>query len=130
MGALQRKRRVVDATDLKEGQMDVYNLIKEHSKSFHRNMATLLNILVVGTAGTGKSFLIDALVGVLTEERVMVTATTGIAAFLICGRTIHSVIKLPRNKYKAYTPLEGARLLEIQEQFRYIDYLSFQCLGK
>ena len=119
MGPLKRKRRVIDTTKLaKEGQLKVYNLVKEHCTTFRRGTTTPLNMLVVGTAGTGKSFLIDALVGLLTEKRVMVTATTGIASFLICGRTIHSVLKLPRNKYKDFLPLEGAQLLELQENMR------------
>ena len=82
MGPLKRKRRVIDTTKLvKEGQLKVYNLVKEHCTTFRRGTTTPLNMLVVGTAGTGKSFLIDALVGLLSEKRVMVTATTGICIF-------------------------------------------------
>lgn len=50
------------------------------------------NCLLSGAAGTGKSFLVKALVDFLNEHRVnvAVTASTGVAAFGIGGQTIHS----------------------------------------
>ena len=54
------------ARELDMERSTVYNLVKEHSQTFRRGMTTALNMLVIGTAGTGKSFLIDALVQVVT----------------------------------------------------------------
>lgn len=50
------------------------------------------NLLLTGSAGTGKSYLTKALFAFLRDRRVNVgvTATTGIAAFGIGGQTIHS----------------------------------------
>lgn len=53
------------------------------------------NILLLGDPGTGKSTLISAIVenAVATGKKVVRTASTGIAAQLIGGRTIHSLLK-------------------------------------
>ena len=50
-------------------------------------------MIISGTAGTGKSYLICALAYLLGES-CLLTATTGMASFHICGLTIHSAIKL------------------------------------
>ena len=44
-------------------------------------------MLILGTAGTGKSFLIQAIVQLL-QVKCLLTATTGIAAFHIGGITV------------------------------------------
>lgn len=50
------------------------------------------NILITGPAGTGKSFTIKYIIELLRDEKknVGLTATTGTAAFIIGGQTIHS----------------------------------------
>ena len=50
------------------------------------------NILITGPAGTGKSFTIKYIIELLRAEKksVGLTATTGTAAFIIGGQTIHS----------------------------------------
>lgn len=50
------------------------------------------NLLVTGPAGVGKSFVMDRVVNALKLQgkRVAVTASTGIAAVLIGGTTVHS----------------------------------------
>ena len=50
--------------------------------------------VVVGVAGTGKSYLISAIRNLL-ENSCVVTATTGKAAYNIYGCTIHSLLNLP-----------------------------------
>jgi len=49
------------------------------------------NVFVTGGAGTGKSFLLQELVGRLREagKRVIVAASTGVAAFNVRGVTLH-----------------------------------------
>ncbi|EXX74719.1 ATP-dependent DNA helicase PIF1-like [Rhizophagus irregularis DAOM 181602=DAOM 197198] len=57
----------------------------------------------MGTAGTGKSYLINAIRGRLYEiakkhnlhENNMVVAPTGVAAFNVEGSTIHSSLSVP-----------------------------------
>ena len=59
--------------------------------------------IVMGTAGTGKSFLINTLADALTKEyttegdraqqpAVVIGAPTGLAAVLVGGSTVHSVL--------------------------------------
>lgn len=54
------------------------------------------NILITGPAGTGKSFTIKYIIEMLRAEKknVGLTATTGTAAFIIGGQTIHSFMGL------------------------------------
>lgn len=55
------------------------------------------NVFLTGDAGTGKSFLLREFVAWASQQtpprRVLCTATTGIAAQNINGRTIHSAVK-------------------------------------
>jgi len=54
------------------------------------------NMLITGNAGTGKSFLVNQIVSRLEEQgkKVMVVASTGIAATHIGGRTFHSELRI------------------------------------
>lgn len=48
------------------------------------------SVFITGGAGTGKSFLLQALIKVLPPYTTYVTATTGIAALQLRGSTVHS----------------------------------------
>lgn len=52
------------------------------------------NILITGSAGTGKSYVIDKIIKWAKDnaKKVGVTASTGLAACLLRGRTIHSFL--------------------------------------
>lgn len=54
------------------------------------------NILITGPAGTGKSFTIKYIIELLKAQKknIGLTATTGTAAFIIGGQTIHSFMGL------------------------------------
>jgi ATP-dependent DNA helicase PIF1 len=54
------------------------------------------NILITGPAGTGKSFTIKYIIDLLKEnnKNIGLTATTGTAAFIIGGQTVHSFMGL------------------------------------
>ena len=73
-------------------------------------------MIVCGTAGTGKTYLINALKQVL-GEKCLVTATTGIAAFSINGQTLHSAAQLPIRDHRE---LQGKSLqcLELKLEIR------------
>ena len=54
------------------------------------------NILITGPAGTGKSYTIKFIIDILhtNKKNIGLTATTGTAAFIIGGQTIHSFLGL------------------------------------
>lgn len=82
----------------------VYDAVSSHLES---ETDEPLHIIVSGTAGTGKSFLIHALRGLL-QNKVRVSAPTGVAAFNVDGCTLHSLLHLPvRGEFKE---LQGEQL--------------------
>ena len=54
------------------------------------------NVLITGPAGTGKSYTIKFIIEILhnNKKNIGLTATTGTAAFIIGGQTIHSFMGL------------------------------------
>ena len=87
--------------NLQGKQLQVYTIVQHHHSS---TSAQPLRMIVSGTAGTGKSYLIHCL-RLLLQHQVMVAAPTGVAAFNIDGCTLHSLLSLPpRGEFK---DLEG-----------------------
>ena len=82
-----------------------------------QDRATPLRLIISGTAGTGKSYLIRCLKLLLAGE-LCVTAPTGVAAFNVDGYTLHSL--LIKGDFKQ---LEGNRLQTIQQFMTSIRYL-------
>ena len=70
-------------------QKKAYNTVKHHFEDSSLSKEELLH-LVIGVAGTGKSYLINALPKLL-GSKCAVAAPTGKAAFNIKGVTIHSL---------------------------------------
>ena len=93
--------------------------MRDHSESSDPNRPPL-RMVVSGTAGTGKSYLIQCL-KLLLKDRLCVAAPTGVAAFNVDGYTLHSLLSLPvRGDFK---PLEGKRLETIQQMLAAVDYI-------
>jgi len=68
-------------------------------------------MIVTGTAGTGKSYLINYL-KLLLQEKLRIAAPTAVASYNIQGFTVHSLFNLPtRGDFK---PLQGQALQTIQ----------------
>ena len=80
-----------------------------------------LHMLVCGTAGTGKSYLIRAIAHTLGNT-CLLTATTGKASFNICGRTVHSASKLPKHQSNKQD-LQGSSLQRLQLKMKGIHYI-------
>ena len=80
----------------------------------------LLRMIVSGTAGTGKSYLIHCL-RLLLGDKVCVTASTSVATCNIEGYTLHSLLSLPtKGEYK---DLEGEHLHHMQQSLAGMEYL-------
>ena len=90
----------VNETTLNNEQQQCLALIREYlnkpqasGNSSNNNIKEPLRLIISGTAGTGKSYLIRAIYGLL-GTRCRLTATTGVAALNIAGTTLHSLLKL------------------------------------
>lgn len=78
---LKIKNRILSlpADNLNKDQAHVINLIKQRK-----------NVFFTGSAGTGKSYLLRHIIGILPPSETFVTASTGIAACHVGGMTLHS----------------------------------------
>ena len=114
---LQVPTSTADPERLQAKQRLVYNAVCSHIQAEDPEP---LRMVVSGTAGTGKSFLIHCLKALLLD-RLRVMAPTGVAAFNVGGFTLHSLLHLPtRGEFKA---LEGEQLQQLQQCFSGVDYL-------
>ena len=77
-------------------------------------------MIISGTAGTGKSYLIKCL-RLLLNKQVHVAAPTGVAAFNIEGHTLHSLFSLPTKG--DFKDLEGECLHKMQQSLANMKYL-------
>lgn len=71
------------------------------------------NVCITGSGGAGKSFLIQRLTQALTSESriVMITASTGVAASQIDGRTLHSFLGMGIMEKSLEDTVSDARLV-------------------
>jgi ATP-dependent DNA helicase PIF1 len=93
--------------------------VREHYRSTDSDK-TPLKLIVSGTAGTGKSYLVQCWKQLL-EDSVCVTAPTGAAAYNVAGYTLHSLLTLPvRAEFKE---LEGKLLQTLQESLAGVSYI-------
>ena len=98
-------------------QLQVYEAV-QHQLQIPN--AQPLRMIVTGTAGTGKSFLIGCLQQLL-QDKVRVLAPTGVAAFNVHGCTLHSALCLPtKGEIKS---LEGDSLRRLQDSLAGIEYI-------
>ncbi len=103
--------------NLQGKQLQVYTAVCEHSKA---SSPSQLNMIVSGTAGTGKSYLIHCLRILLTNQ-LRVAAPTDVAAFNVDGHTLPSLFSLPTKR--VFKDLEGDRLHQLQQALSPMKYL-------
>ena len=110
-----------DSRLLQGKQLEAYETVLQHYQQQQLNMNPQpLRMIVSGTAGTGKSFLICCLEDLL-QGKVRLLAPTGVAAFNIHGCTSHSVLHLPtKGELKN---LEGDALRSLQDSLAGVEYI-------
>ncbi len=122
-------RQNIDISTFTEMQAHAYNMITAHSEKASPKDPLLL--IVNGVAGTGKSYLINAIRNLLGTSCV-VTASTGKAAYNINGCTIHSLLKLPVGS-RGHKELTAQALVRLQNNLKGITYIiidEYSMLGQ
>ena len=93
------------------------NMVCDH---FNRSDKKPILLLIKGTAGSGKSYLIDAIRNVL-QTKCKVLAYTGKGFFNANGVTLHSFLKLPIVT-KRLVELKGIALQQLQSSLENVRY--------
>ena len=120
----------VDINSFSEMQELVYDIVKTHSEDNSLEKDPLC-LIIIGVAGTGKSYLINAIRNLL-QNKCAVAATTGKASYNIRGVTIHSLLKLPVGP-RGNKDLTGQSLCRLQESLNGIEYIlidEYSMLGQ
>ena len=112
----------INVDSLNHKQRCAYTLIQQH----HTRVRTGENpqplyMIISGTAGTGKSYLISA-VSQLLGRQCLLTSTTGMASFNISEITLHSALSLPVHRYSEHE-LQGNALQQLQLRLTGIKYI-------
>src|SRR5277367_6414695 len=125
---------LVDIQTLNENQKSVLNCIESHyGDILTSKQVEPLRMIIMGTAGTGKSYLIRAIRKRLrtmartnsSNPPAIVLAPTGVAAFNINGAMIHSMLSISiiNNKHGKGLDIEGERLKQLQERLQDVLYV-------
>ncbi|CAG8650540.1 20725_t:CDS:2 [Cetraspora pellucida] len=121
----------IDYQTLNENQMKIFKRLETHYNNIiiDGNIEPL-RIIIMGTAGTGKSYLINAIRQLLQEiatrngvesSPIIVLALTGVAAFNIHGTTIHSTLSIPINGNNI--DIKGESLKQLQKKLNDVRYI-------
>ena len=128
--SVTRNSQKIDTNSFSEKQKLAYDIIINHSNLPAESRSPLL-VIIIGEAGTGKSYLINA-ISCYLKKKCLMTATTGKAAFNINGVTIHSLLKLPVTGLQQ-KDFSGQSLVNLQENLLGVDYLlidEYSMLGQ
>ncbi len=110
---------IVNFSQLNSMQKFAFNLVKNFKES-NKQLLLIIN----GTAGTGKSFTIQAISN-LIGPKLSRCAPTAKAAFIIKGETLHSTFSIPviKKEKDIIVDLSGEKLSNIQEKFKEITHV-------
>ena len=121
-GVRHRQLPEVDISTLDSKQRCAYDFIQSyHTQFMSADIVDPIRMIVSGTAGTGKTYLITAIANLL-QEACTLTGTTGMASFLICGKTVHSDLNLPV-RHNTQKQLQGATLQKLLQRFKDKHYI-------
>jgi len=123
---------VVGCQTLNANQMRIFKQIESHYETLLTDPAHVepLDLVVMGTAGTEKSFLINMIRDHLqeiarnhsiTKSPILVLALTGVVTFNIRGKTIHSALSIQVSG-KSFD-LNGERLKNLQNRLKGVIYI-------
>jgi hypothetical protein len=106
----------VDISNMNSDQRFAFNIVLKTIQNYLNEQDNFISLrmIVSGTAGSGKSYLIKCLVKVIrtifaSKRSVQVLCPTGNSANIISGLTLHSFLKIPTNKKgQEMKPPEGA----------------------
>lgn len=118
---------MVDLNSLNHAQRMAYDIVQQHFLFGDEQ----LFMIITGLAGSGKSYVIDAIKSLL-KQNCKVCAFFGIAAFNIGGMTLHSLLQLPI-KGKKNCPLQSSALSRLQRDLDSVKYLiidEFSVIGQ
>ena len=109
----QHQQETVDVDTINTHQRLAYNIVANHQQSLTTDTPLdPLYMIVLRTAGKGKSYLINTFSNLLGNNCI-VTGTTGMAGYNIQGCTAHSAVQLPVRNYNN-NELQGAALQRLQ----------------
>ena len=119
------KKELVAAADsslLQGNQKLAYDIVRCHNELTRSGFECKpLRMIVCGSAGTGKSYLINCIKEMLGSECIL-AAPTDVAAFNIGGQTLHSLLRIPFQK-TSFSDVQGPSLRDLQERFEDVRYL-------
>ena len=121
---------IVDINSFSEMQNLAFDIVKSHFDDTSSEKEPLC-LIMNGVAGTGKSYLINAIRNLL-QIKCAVTANTGKAAYNVGGVTLHSLLKLPIES-RGNKDLTGQSLCGLQESVNNIRYIiidEYSMLGQ
>ena len=110
--------KIIDISSFSENQILAYNIILNHFNSVDENP---MHLLIKGIAGSGKSYVIDAIRNLL-KEKCQVLAYTGKASYNVNGLTLHSFLKLPIGTKRLFE-LKGIALQQLQNNLEDVKYI-------
>ncbi|KAI5755217.1 hypothetical protein M8J77_015084 [Diaphorina citri] len=118
----QRKKQ--DTTRKCAKSLDLANTkLTEEQKEVLQAAVSGQNIFFTGSAGTGKSFLLRCLLSALPPDFTAATASTGAAACLIGGITLHSFAGIGSGEGTFERCLELAKRPQVAQNWRKFKYL-------
>ena len=91
-------KRIVDRSNVESANVDINLLNSSQRKAYDivehnfRNTQDQLIMIIKGLAGSGKSFVIDA-ISYLLKQSCIVIALFGIASFNVNRKTLHSLFQ-------------------------------------